>query len=506
MAGGKTGALLAGLRRDRRGAGRRAGRTRRRAARRTARSSGWPSSWSTTCSASGATRRSPASRCWPTCGPQEVAAGHLRAGRRRRGRRASCAGWLRQPSRPADGDDRGRAARASPGWSRRPAAGRGPPAEARAASCERAPSAGARTAVEPRAPARAAELTGRSRRLPDATARADDRSPPSAPAHGRRPAHPDAARSRSTRGRRPPARPAGRRGLVEGRARDQRDDGRRGPAAARVPRHPRPTRRPPRPPAGSARSSATTAPGPPSTAGPATCPPRSRPRSRCGWPATRRRAAHARARPRSSATAAASSATRVFTRIWLALFGLWSWDDAARRCRRRSMLLPPLGAAQHLRLRLLGPADDRAAHRRRRACARCGRCRSASTSCAPAPPRRADAALDAAGRASSGSTGCCTRYERHPVRPLRRRAVRTAARVDPRPPGGRRLAGAASSRRGSTRCSRCTCSATRSTTRVMQARRSPASTASWSARRRPTASVRRLEACQSPVWDTGARA
>ena len=40
-----------------------------------------------------------------------------------------------------------------------------------------------------------------------------------------------------------------------------------------------------------------------------------------------RRAAHARRRPSSSAPTAASKRTRVFTRIWLALFGLWSWDD-----------------------------------------------------------------------------------------------------------------------------------------------------------------------------------
>ena len=89
------------------------------------------------------------------------------------------------------------------------------------------------------------------------------------------------------------ARAAARRGLVEGRARDQRDDGRRGPAAAPVPRHAW-RRRPDRgggtlDPLAAARR---TAPGPTSTAAPPTCPPRSRPTWRCGWPATSRDAAH----------------------------------------------------------------------------------------------------------------------------------------------------------------------------------------------------------------------
>ena len=77
------------------------------------------------------------------------------------------------------------------------------------------------------------------------------------------------------------------RGLVAGRARDQRDHGRRGPAAPRSSSACATTeqtdadRR-----AGSGPSSARTAPGPTSTAVPATCPPPSRPTSRSGWPAT----------------------------------------------------------------------------------------------------------------------------------------------------------------------------------------------------------------------------
>ena len=59
-------------------------------------------------------------------------------------------------------------------------------------------------------------------------------------------------------------------------------------------------------------------------------------------------------------------ATRVFTRIWLALFGEWSWDDLPVM-PPELIFLPSLVPAQRLRLGLLGAADDRAAHRRRSA-------------------------------------------------------------------------------------------------------------------------------------------
>ena len=68
-------------------------------------------------------------------------------------------------------------------------------------------------------------------------------------------------------------------------------------------------------------------------------------------------------------------------------------------------------------------------------------------------------------------------------------------------PGRRPTAGGAvSSRRGSTRSSPCTCSGTRSTVRSSRPR-----SADWTAsssRGHPGGPVRRLEACQSPVWDT----
>ncbi len=55
-------------------------------------------------------------------------------------------------------------------------------------------------------------------------------------------------------------------------------------------------------------------------------------------------------------------------------------------------------------------------------------------------------------------------YGRRPVRALREAALARAERWIARAPGGRRRAGAGSSRRGCTRCSLCTCAAIRSIT------------------------------------------
>ena len=72
------------------------------------------------------------------------------------------------------------------------------------------------------------------------------------------------------------------------------------------------------------------------------------------------------ARPRrSSRPPAASSATRVFTRIWLALFGLWSWDELPV-LPAELMFLPRFDPAQHLRLRVLGAPDRGRSHDRER--------------------------------------------------------------------------------------------------------------------------------------------
>ena len=80
--------------------------------------------------------------------------------------------------------------------------------------------------------------------------------------------------------------------------------------------------------------------------------------------------------PRStSTTTGASSATRVFTRIWLALFGLWPWERPSRAAAG-AHAAPPTGPAQRLRLRLLGAPDRGGPHRGRRLPAPDGHCPS----------------------------------------------------------------------------------------------------------------------------------
>ena len=97
-----------------------------------------------------------------------------------------------------------------------------------------------------------------------------------------------------------------------------------------------------------------------------------------------RRAARARPRRRRHRARRASSRASGWR-----CSALWSWDDLPA-LPPEVIFLPPLVPAQHLRLRLLGAADDRAADGRRGAPARAARSPSASTSCAPAraaPPR-----------------------------------------------------------------------------------------------------------------------
>ena len=57
------------------------------------------------------------------------------------------------------------------------------------------------------------------------------------------------------------------------------------------------------------------------------CPPRWRPTSHCGWPGTSLQAPHLARAAAWIRDQGGIPATRVFTRIWLALFGEWSWDD-----------------------------------------------------------------------------------------------------------------------------------------------------------------------------------
>ena len=118
------------------------------------------------------------------------------------------------------------------------------------------------------------------------------------------------------------------------------------------------TTRPSAPPRGSAPSSAPTAPGRTSTRDRATCRRRSRPTGRCGWPATTRRTSTCGSPPSSCASTAGWRRRAVFTHLWLALFGLWSWDRVPA-LPPEIVLLPARVPAQRLRLRLLGAADDR---------------------------------------------------------------------------------------------------------------------------------------------------
>ena len=202
---------------------------------------------------------------------------------------------------------------------------------------------------------------------------------------------------------------------MEGRARDQRDHGRRGPAAAEF-LGIRTTSRPSRGHAGSARSSATTAPGPTSRRARPTCPRRSRPTSRCGWPATRSDAPHMRA-PRECILDAgrASSDARVHPDLARAVRAVVVGRPAGNAAG--ADLPAAVGPAQHLRLGLLGAADGRAADRRVGATGRSARCRSASTSCATASSARAalPAAAVVAGRVPAPRPAAA-RYERRPSR------------------------------------------------------------------------------------------
>ena len=158
--------------------------------------------------------------------------------------------------------------------------------------------------------------------------------------------------------------------------------------------------------------------------------------------------AHARARPGSPGRRGGVAATRVFTRIWLSLVGLWSWDDVPT-IPPEIVLLPRVGAAEHLRLGLLGPADDRAARGRVEPAAGVpGAVRHRRARRRPAPAHRPAVRLGPrVRRAGQGAQGVR-------AAPGRARCARTRyARPSAGSSTGRRPTGpgAASSRRGSTR-------------------------------------------------------
>ena len=234
--------------------------------------------------------------------------------------------------------------------------------------------------------------------------------------------------------------------------------------------------------------------GRPSTAGPATSRPRSRRTSRSASPATRPTPRTCAAPPSSSATAGGIERdARVHAHVALAALAL----VVGRRAGDPARADPAAAAraALDLLVRLLGAADDRRAVDRARRCGRRRRCRSAidelRTGAAPRAP------TDPWGRAFELLDRGLHRYERRPVaRAAAPRAARGRA-LGRRPPGARRLVGRHPAAVGLVDDRRCTRSATASTTPCSSSR-SPGSTAS----RSRTSEGRRIEACQSPVWDT----
>ena len=459
-------------RRRRRAAGRRARRLRRS-------TSGWRSRPSTTSSASGASPRSPASRCGsdlrqgqeddPRSSPRSnepTAAG------------PSCASLL-DASRDVDDGAAARAAELIERCGGRAVTERHRPAR--------------------RSPPRSQALERRRRRAGGRRRAGADRplrrraGPMSVPADDRR------ERRRSTGASTRCSAMQHADGLVEGRARHQRHDGRRGPAAAPVPRRARPRAGAAARRRGSARSSATTAPGRRSTAAPATCRPRSRPTSRCASPATPPTPRTSR-RPRRSS--ASSGGDRGDARVHPASGWRCSGCGRGTTCRRcrprwcccrawvplniydfacwaRQTIVPLTVVAAHRPVRPLPFGIDEL---------RIG-----------SSPGRRRAPASCAGRAAAAaSTGCCTATSGARSAAAAGAGPGRAERVDRRPPGGRRLVGRHPAAVGVLDDGAAPAAATPLDHPVMargvrRARR---------ASRVHEDGTRRLEACQSPVWDT----
>ena len=286
-------------------------------------------------------------------------------------------------------------------------------------------------------------------------------------------------------------------GLVEGRARDERDDGRGGSAPAPVPRHPHRGADAASAAAGSARSSATTARGRTFFGGPGRSLRHDRGVRRA--PARRRpgrRRAHARARASTSSTQGGIERARVFTKIWLSLFGLWSWEHVPAM-PPELIFLPPWAPLN---------LYDFACWARQTVAA-------LTVVWAYRPVRRIPITLDelrAGGAAAVARAGRRPGLEgvraarpraarlRAPARPLASQARAAAdGALDPRPPGAGRLLGRDPAALGLLDHGADAAAAIRSTTRSSNGR-STGSTGSRSSTRQG----RRLEACQSPVWDT----
>ena len=286
--------------------------------------------------------------------------------------------------------------------------------------------------------------------------------------------------------------------MVEGRARDERHDGRRGHAAARVPRRFASRRRPSgRPPW--IRSKQRERRLLDQLLRRARRPLDDR-RGLCRAAARRRRSrarAHAARRARSSASRAESSGLGCSPTSGWRCSALWSWDagadaaagadPAAGRGARSTSTTSPAGLGRRSwRCRSSSPT------------ARCGRCRSRSTSCAApspwSPPTAGSPVGERPGQRSTASLHALPAAP-GPV-PARARAGARRA-LDRRSPGGRRLVGRHPAAVG-----------------LLDARTAPARLPARSSgdagagstgldgSRSDDGAERRLEACQSPVWDT----
>ena len=151
-------------------------------------------------------------------------------------------------------------------------------------------------------------------------------------------------------------------------------------------------------------------------------------------------AAHMRAASAFAREAGGIERARVFTHIWLALFGAWPWKHVPE-LPPELMLLPLAGAAEHLRLRLLGATDGGRAFDRARGASRAGRCPSRSTSCTAPTPGRGARGGSATARALALADRALAFYGRRAVRPLREAALAPRRALDRAPAGGRRVVG-----------------------------------------------------------------
>jgi len=137
-------------------------------------------------------------------------------------------------------------------------------------------------------------------------------------------------------------------------------------------------------------------------------------------------AAHMRSAARFIHSCGGVERTRVFTRIWLALFDLWSWGRVADVAAGAD-LPAEFRPAQHLRLRLLGAPDRGRPHGGERAPA--GSHHRIRHRRAPKRPRRgcARTAQLVAGRFQALDR-VLKAYERHQVKFVRRAALSRAER------------------------------------------------------------------------------